>query len=119
MPSPDNLSVPLRHVISAKNNGNEKLTATLQINFNAVAEATNINISAARMRWTRLKARIEKEMANGSEGEPSETATPAASAVKGATPTKKRSVKRKKISEPENEDAAEDDSANDSTMQAM
>ncbi|KAB8072196.1 hypothetical protein BDV29DRAFT_158775 [Aspergillus leporis] len=93
------------------------------INFNAVAEATNINISAARMRWTRLKARIEKEMANGTDdtkGEPSDTATPVPSPAKAASPKKRRGVKRKMISDAEDDGETEDDTANHShpTMEA-
>ncbi|KAE8352847.1 hypothetical protein BDV28DRAFT_165300 [Aspergillus coremiiformis] len=83
------------------------------IDFNAVAEATNIKIPAARMRWSRLKAKIEKEMADGPDhsdaGEPSAVSTAATSPAKTKSPAKKRGVKRKKISEPEDDGIVEHD----------
>ncbi|KAB8233821.1 hypothetical protein BDV23DRAFT_173644 [Aspergillus alliaceus] len=91
------------------------------IDFSAVAEATHINVPAARMRWSRLKARIEKEMAIGPEdtkaGEPSAVSpsaasTPAASPAKTASPAKKRGVKWKKINEPEDDGVAQNDGDN-------
>jgi hypothetical protein len=117
---------PHRHFVrcdSCPEQGKRKAYNYLQINFNAVAEATNINISAARMRWTRLKARIEKEMANGTDdtkGEPSDTATPVPSPAKAASPKKRRGVKRKMISDAEDDGETEDDTANHShpTMEA-
>ncbi|RMZ42005.1 hypothetical protein AFCA_006925 [Aspergillus flavus] len=96
------------------------------INFNAVADASNINVPAARMRWARLKARIEKEMAEGSgdpnAGEPSAASTPAASTptpspAKTASPAKKRCVKRKIRSEPEDDGVAENNDESNPTAE--
>lgn len=97
------------------------LTSTLQINFNAVADASNINVPAARMRWARLKARIEKEMAEGSgdpnAGEPSAASTPTPSPAKTASPAKKRCVKRKIRSEPEDDGVAENNDESNPTAE--
>ncbi|KNG88649.1 hypothetical protein ANOM_003289 [Aspergillus nomiae NRRL 13137] len=92
------------------------------IDFNAVAVASNINVPAARMRWARLKARIEKEMADGSgdpnAGEPSAASTPTASPAKTASPSKKRCVKRKNKSEPEDDNVAENNDESNPTAEA-
>ncbi|KAE8147609.1 hypothetical protein BDV25DRAFT_142583 [Aspergillus avenaceus] len=81
------------------------------INFNSVAEATNLNVSAARMRWHRLKIRIEKEIAegpgDGTAGEASDMSTPAVSPAKAAVPRKKRVAKRKKLNNSEPDEAVQ------------
>ena len=74
------------------------------------------------MRWARLKARIEKEMADGSSdpnaGEPSAASTPTASPEKTASPSKKRCVKRKNKSEPEDDGVAENNDESNPTAEA-
>ncbi|KAE8380136.1 hypothetical protein BDV26DRAFT_258058 [Aspergillus bertholletiae] len=68
------------------------------------------------MRWSRLKARIEKEMADGSDnpnaGQPSAASTPSVS------PAKKRYVKRKTKSEAEDDGVTENNHGNNPAVEA-
>ncbi|KAA8648244.1 hypothetical protein EYZ11_006731 [Aspergillus tanneri] len=72
------------------------------IDFRAVAEATNLNVPAARMRYTRLKKALDTEIINGAvdltkTGDSGDASEPSSSPAKTATPVKKqRAYKRKK-----------------------